>query len=392
MTCDPVSPQTTEIVALSWILELPRDLGLREDSTAALANNQTSLAGWEGRHDEIPEWDGTPADAVPRYRLRFRRARVGIGMPTEATDRAFGELKRLRGLPRLLHSSGLRLLSWRGVKEWKTVCQLTRWYLDAEIPPPPSDPLDPGADSPFHTDFLEMLEHLDVWLQAYGLTSSQVDVGAISLHDLPAMIPWTLAGRRSPDAAMVSATGMLPIHHKVPDVLPAEGDARAAVAATKVMGAGPAAYPFFPPFSLLFQAQAHALAGRSRQAVIDMGTAVEALVAAVITAALGARGRTAEEIDAVLAERWRDVYNRELLKILDVPVGGGPRQHVDWWRHDYDLRVKVVHHGHRPSHSEATKAVTDSWDLADWIGERLRAQPDLVEVAEAIRVERSAQN
>jgi hypothetical protein len=40
---------------------------------------------------------------------------------------------RLKGLKKLRYVVRLRRLSRRGVKEWKTVCQLTRWYAGDEF-------------------------------------------------------------------------------------------------------------------------------------------------------------------------------------------------------------------------------------------------------------------
>jgi hypothetical protein len=71
--------KTVEVAALSWILELPRDLGLEEGLRASLMNSEAKLAGWEGHHQNLPDWFEGSLDAVPIKRLRFRRAYVDIG-------------------------------------------------------------------------------------------------------------------------------------------------------------------------------------------------------------------------------------------------------------------------------------------------------------------------
>src|ERR1700710_1073536 len=114
-----------EVAALSWIVELPRDLGLKDDLGPQLMNNQLELDGWRGRYEELPEWSEGPPDAAPIKRLRFGRA-----------------------------------------------------YADT------------AGISPTRPDFVEMLNDLDLWIQGYGVSSGQVDIGALALHDLPALIPW----------------------------------------------------------------------------------------------------------------------------------------------------------------------------------------------------------
>lgn len=377
---------TTEIAALSWILELPRDLGLREDTAAAIATERTPLPGWEGRFDRIPDWLGDPPDVVPHRRLRFRRARVGIGMPAEATNRVYGELRGMRGLQKLRYRMRLRALSWRGAKEWKTICQLTQWYLGDDIPDPSEEDFEFKEDSPLRTDLAAMLEELDLWLQTYGSVSGEVDIGSIALHDLPAEVPWFIQTRSSPDSYDLIQSGTLPIHGRLPNLQPAQGDDAAVKMASFVAAQGPEAFPLFTSTLLLFQAQGHALAGRGRQAAIDMGTAVEGVVLRVIRDAMTIRGRTETEIEATLDRRWKDLFNRDLLEILDVRLGQADACHSKWWSQHYRLRIDAVHGGSRIPQDLAMEAVVDSWELIDWIGNRLREQPDLAPMGEVLRI------
>jgi hypothetical protein len=257
-----VEDNTVEVAALSWIVELPRDLGLEEGLGPQLMNNLTQLTGWAGRYEELPDWSEGPPNAVPIKRLRFRRAYVDIGMPTAATDVAFGYLRRLEGVEKRKYETGLRKRIKRGAKEWKTVCQMTRWYVGEEIPDPPEDPFDPAEDSAIRTGFAAMLGDLDVWLQGYGISSGQVDVGSLALHDLPALVPWVVDISASPDGPRSTRSGMLPIHSRMPNLLPAEGHLEAGRQASLLMVQGPEAFPFFLPLSLLYQSQGHSLAGR----------------------------------------------------------------------------------------------------------------------------------
>jgi len=383
-----IDEQVIEVAALSWIVELPRDLGLEEDLGPQLMNNQVELEGWSGRYEELPEWSGGPPDAVPIKRLRFRRAYVDIGMPTAATDITFGGLRRLEGAEKRAYQKGLRKRIRDGAKEWKTVCQMTRWYAGDLVPDPPEDPLDPEGSSPIRTDFVEMLGDLDLWLQAYGVSTDQVDIGALALHDLPALVPWVVDVAASPDSTPTVGSGMLPIHARMPDLAPADGNIEAARQASLLMVQGSEAFPFFLPLSLLYEAQGHSLAGRGRQAVIDTGTAVESLVGTTIKEAMQVRDQPPEEIDAVFENRWTTIYNRTLLETLGIPIGAGGAAHSKWWAEAYKLRTGVVHAGAPVTSEQSERAVARTWALFEWIGERLGATKDLAPLGEAIRFER----
>lgn len=380
--------ETVEVAALSWILELPRDLGLEEGLGAQLMNNQMELPGWRGRHEQLPDWSEGPPDAVPIKRLRFRRAYVDIGMPTAATDLAFGYVRGLEGTEKRDYERGLRKRIKKGAKEWKTVCQLTRWYVGGAIPDPPGNPLDPEEDSAIRSDFAGMLNDLDLWLQAYGVSSGQVDIGALALHDLPALVPWVVDVAASPQGPRTVRSGMLPIHSRMPNLRPAEGSVEAGRAASLLMVQGPEAFPFFLPLSLLYQSQGHSLAGRSRQAIIDMGTAVEALVSTVIKEAMLLRGHSEPDVEKVFEKQWKMIFNHVLLETLGVEIGAGGAAHSKWWTEAYKTRTKVVHAGMRVTPEQSQAAVERTWALFEWIGERLRAQDDLVALGEAIRLER----
>jgi hypothetical protein len=382
-----VDHESTPVAAVSWILELPRHLGLRQDTTSSVGTAGNIPDEWIGRLDQLPEWPDCKFKGIPRKRLRFRRALVGIGMPTEATDRAFRDLRRMSGMERLRHTIGLWRLSRRGVKEWKTVCQMTKWYSGPDVGGIGRSRA--GSRPPLERDFYELLGDLDLWLQTYGLVSGEVEVGSIALHDLPPIVPWTIHIKESPDTPELVLTGMLPLHERVPDLLEKNGNQEAAEEAGFLFGVGTDTIPAFAPLALLFQAQGAALAGRGRQAVMDAGTAVESMVALVLREGLRAKGKADSEIEGILGElKWRDIYNRELLKFLGVPAGQGGAAHAKWWRVHYKRRNDAVHGGLVPSQDDASEMISDTWDLFEWIGEQAREQPDLAKFGKTITVRR----
>lgn len=386
---DPVAAEAAPVAALSWILQLPRDLGLDDGYYSAGVRFGVAPGGWRGCINLLPDWEAPDEGGMPVTRLRFRRALVGIGMPTEATDRAFGHLQRLKGLSKLHYRWRLRRLSRRGVKEWKTVCQLTKWYVGDDIPV--DDPLFPTRvdHETLAAGLPEMLELLDIWLQAYGLASGQLDIGSISLHDLPAVVPWILHVKEDPYLPEGVLTGMLPIHERLPNVVPPAGSRDATEEASLITVAKGEQPPTFKAFSLLFQAQAYAFAGRGREAIIDIGTSVEAMVTLVVRHALKTRGQSEVDIDRMLTEsRWKTIYNSELLAVIGVPKGAAPAQHAKWWRTHYQRRIDAVHKGERITREQALEAVSDTWDLFDWLGKQIRSQPDIKKFGESIRVKR----
>ncbi|MGA9636846.1 MAG: hypothetical protein WBQ41_16540 [Solirubrobacterales bacterium] len=380
-----------EVAALSWLVELPRDLGLKENVHMTRANSETVIPGWDNTQFIPGRVQTQETTVVPLQRLRFRRAHLRTGLPNEAAERAFGsELRQFKNSrASKKHHRRVERDVERGVKEWKTVCQLTRWYWGDEVPDPPESRWDPGRDSIYRQHFNELLDELDLWLQAYGLISGELDIGSIALHDLPSEVPWIIQLQGGPYADTHVFDGMLPIHGKRPELISAEGNPDAAKGAMKLVYDGPQAYPFFNGFSLVFQAQAHALAGRGRQSVMDMGTGVEALVSEVVRGALTLRGGTEAGVNKLLSDtKWRDVFNDELPKALGVPKGQNEPQHAKWWRDCYPLRTKTVHRGYRPVQDEALTAVDATWDLFDWIGNKAREQPDLKAMGKSIRVHR----
>lgn len=374
------------VTAISWLLELPFDLGMPKDAGALIGSTTISYPGWEGAYDRLPGWHGLAPDYVPLRGLRFRRAKVGIGMPTESTDRAYGELRDLSRFARLRYRRGLRRLARRGVREWKTVCQLTKWYAGDELPEPPLDHFDPDEDSGLRSELMELLGDLDLWLRAYAVTAGKMEIQSLVLHDLPAMVPMLVEVQEGPDRERIVRSGVLAIHRHVPDLIGAEHDVRAAEVASRLLLAGSDAFSFFEGFSLLFQAQSHAAAGRARQAVIDMGTAIESLVTQTVEGALRAHGTDESEVSRILGRRWRDLYNKELPGVLGVTPGQAGKAHSDRWRDGYSLRVEVVHHGAPATQPAALKAVSLAWDLIAWMGERARESPELAEMGDALRV------
>ena len=289
-------------------------------------------------------------------------------MPTEATDRAFGHLKGHRRIARLRYRLGLWRLARRGVTEWKTVALLTRWYAGSNAPALGPAPLVTDRGSPVRREFDKSLSDLQTWIQGYAFMAGRIYIGPLALQDLPGLIPWVWTLRETPTAEVITRAGMLAIHGRTPHLRPAEGNQEAATAAAVVMRTGFGQFPLQHGLSLIFQGQAHYYAGRTRQAVIDVGTAVESIVATLLRRIWTDSGIGENEAENRLARaRWTELYNRVLLDALEVPAGEGGKSHSDWWSHAYQLRTEVVHRAAEVHMEAAGLAVELSWELVDWL-------------------------
>lgn len=377
------------VVAISFILELPRDLGLPHDSYAQVLREGPNW-GWrlEDLH-LLPGWTGAEEGYRPLTELRFRRARVGVGMPTEATDRCFGDM-RLVGASRkeqAAYRRGLEKLVKRGAKEWKTVVRVTRWSAAEEFPLE-----QPDQDEWLRRQLTEGLAVLNEWLSYYGMGSGDPHAGPISLGDLPALIPFVLQVKDGPADDVGVATRLLTIHDRVPTLRAVEGSSSAAAGASALLVADPDAKVMMPGLAMLYQAQSRLVGGRRREAVVDAGTAVEMLVSAIY--------RTLSELrnDPPIEKRqnilkpgdFKGRFDHHLPLVLADP-GTGPapdlrNARADWFSKGYDVRRRAVHEGHEPTHAEATDAVMSAWAFVDAAGEQIRALSDFPEVGEPLRV------
>jgi hypothetical protein len=266
------------VLAASFILELPRDLNLAEGTFAAKA---TVGGGWgwdPADMPRLPRWDLGGPNQCPDTLLTFRRAHVGIGMPTEATDRCFGDMRfaSLSRRQRFAYRRQPNQLARRGAKEWKTVVRVPRWF-GAEGMPTTGDELDVHL----RVELREGLQVLNEWLSCYGMISGNPHLGTLSPGDLPAYVPFVLEGKDVPENDVAVVTRLLVIHDRAPVLRARDGNPSAAEQASEMLIADDEDKALTPGLSMLYQAQAHLVGGRPREAVIHAGTAVEMLVSAI---------------------------------------------------------------------------------------------------------------
>lgn len=368
---------------MSWIVQLPSDLGLPHDVRADVGRIGP-FHGWTGADlPRLPRWDQADQDVHPVVALRFRRARVGVGMPTEATDRCFSDMQTatLGLVRRALFRLALRRLVARGVHEWKTVVRITRWY--------PASDLDGHADFEawVRDEFRRGLATLNRWLATYALTSGSLIHGPVSPADLPLAIPTVLEGKDRPDSDVVYGHRLIRIHDTVPALLPADGNLGAADLALRSLVMDQDDNPFLEGLQLLFGAQTHLACGRERQAILDGGTGVEMLVSSVVRAV----GKERDSFDAARATKapFRGRFEHHLPLALGdgavrAPDRGGAR--ARWWSKGYLVRNAVVHQGHEADRAAARDAVKSAWDLVEALGQQLRTSSDTEHLGALLRV------
>ena len=369
------------VVALSFIIELPHDLGLEEDSRIEILRHGP-LYGWDrDALAHLPGWDGGTEGVHPVVALRFRRAVVGIGMPTEATDRCFGDIRRAAMTTRQRRAYERSLKRWvrRGMRVPKTVVRITCWRAASELEAARE------LDAWLRGVFREGFSVLNQWLSTYALASARLDHGPVSLADLPPAVPLAIQGKQRPGDHEVYGERPVPIHDAVPSLLGVEGDAEAAAAASHALIMD--TNPFLEALKLLFGAQGHLASGRERQAVLDAGTGIEMLVSSILRAA----GEERPSFDPSLAVRapFRQRFEHHLPRAL----GDGMTLARDlngaraaWWEHGYALRNAVVHEGAAADPSAAAKAVDSAWDLVAACGSLLRETEDTAPLGRLLQV------
>ena len=369
------------IIAISWVLQLPNDLGLPRDFRAELTREGV-LHGWAGGDLlQLPRWEGVDDDAYPVIALRFRRAHVGVGMPTEATDRCFGDMQTasLSALGRRLFEFRLNRLVAKGVREWKTVVRISRWYAAAELNG--HDDLDVWLRGEFRGG----LSILNQWLATYALASASLTLGPLSPGDLPAFVPTVMEGKEQPASEVVYGHRLLRIHDTVPAFAASEGHIDAAEMASRSL-ATDWGHPFLDGLQLLFGAQTHLAACHERQAILDSGTAIEMIVSDVVRGV--ARRRDNFDGDAATRAPFRSRFEHHVPLALGdgVPAPDVGDARASWWEKGYLVRNAVVHEGHAADTTEAREAVESAWNLIDALGSQLREVDDTERLGEFLRV------
>jgi hypothetical protein len=168
------------VLRVSFLLELPFDIGFPDNSTITLAEGNAPFAGWEDV--ELSPMPGLPPftekGVYPGTSVLIRRAFARSARPLEATEQVFGPLLRLGQTRRQRIGRWLRMLSsksrWDG-QNTVAVVQLTRLVAA------PGD-----ADNGWYSDQFDVaLAKLNEFLVAVAAVSLDPAIGPVSRLDLP---------------------------------------------------------------------------------------------------------------------------------------------------------------------------------------------------------------
>jgi hypothetical protein len=134
-------------------------------------------------------------------------------------------------------------------------------------------------------------------------------------------------------------------------------------------------HPLVRPSHLFLSAEQALHRGRLTQSIVDVGTAIEMLVAAAVRLVGLERGYSEEKLQGVLEAPFSSLLKDHFAPLLgysstpataDDPLG-------EWWREGYLVRNAVVHEGRRATEDEAEGVIGSALQLQRDFTERLRA-------------------
>ena len=353
------------MLALTHVLELPRDLQIPDQKGVAL---------FEPRGDVFVEWpddaraafiglERSPVPgASPVYRVIFRRVLIRSRLPLEAADHAFDRFTRPLGSRRdwMFRRLALSIHSRRGFREWVTVAAVTHFIQACEWPS------ERGAQIPFlHEHLRQSVSELNRLLIALGLVRGNAAFGALAVGDLPALCPVVIEAAPMIEGRRVGASFVYPVHSLGPSVLHALDDGSFENAVELWRREYHGAEPFFLFYELMQYAGAAWLAERYAQEITNLATAIEVLFSVIIREASIAFGEAPEVRAGVLASPLRNQIEHHITRYAGVAVDleSDGNSVGKWWLRGYGLRNRVVHDGYRPKANDVTDARHAAFEL-----------------------------
>jgi hypothetical protein len=369
------------IYAVTFLFELPFDIGLREPVGTML---------FEGRG---PQWDGWPETAVrkvlqlpeqrhlepdvgPGTRLMIRRHRVRTYPPLLPVDRAFADwVEPLLPLHhRILRRA--RLIGWRatGLRKPVTAVALSRFVGPDDVPDGPTDERARRLYGLARPD-------LDRFLGLLGLSTGRWWLSPVTDRELPAVVGvlTEFVGPHEPVGRLRrrGRAFFMPVHDLVPNLADRElVDPEAVHRAAAIQNEHNAgALKLLPPFELLHESAAELNAGKRRVAVILATTAVEMLASELLRQGGPLCGWSEKRTTKALEAPFRNRVEHHLADLLGetVNVEHGGSVWGAWWADAYLVRNRLVHEGTTVRADEATAAWESVRRLLAHLGSRLAA-------------------
>ena len=375
---------------LYWIeffVRLPFDCGLdgrllKRGEIDLAAETLGRVAGWEDKTIDpatgAPEF---PGEGVwPFSLLFFRRIRTRTVSSLDDLEQGFpDELsgKRRRWLSRM----GQKLRRPQREVTARTVVRMCR------VASPPDLPLsEEWIEEQFETCF----EHLNDVLTAIAVVDGGHSALPVDPLALDPLVPgWQVnAGNALLGLPVERKAFVLAVNPRVPSTGRDLSDA-SIDQMLRLLPDPNLRRPFLPLMGYLVGAHAALQRGQTVQGIVDASTSIELLVNLVISEVGPKRDErrySANKITTILDDapfRSRLVDHYAPLLGLDNDVESTEQPIGNWWQTGYQLRNRVVHHGHRPSSKEGLRAWRAASGLVEATGSCLAEDPDVPGLADA---------
>ncbi|MGA8365531.1 MAG: hypothetical protein WB709_13600 [Solirubrobacteraceae bacterium] len=349
------------ISVFTFVAELPYALPVPNDGQAVTYEMQTpAWSGWSG--ELVGRMLGSNAPVfldgqAPGTRITVRHVDVVEAMPLAmATEAFFDWVEPLLTAEEVqARREDLAKRKRDGFEVVRSVVALTRFVPRSEHPS--TAEMTVGW---LRALFQTALSDLNLILDALGLTASKWMVSAVSPRDLPALLPVIIeSAHGNGRGGRLGSTFLLRLHDAFPAVpgrfAPRSAPVERAVALSKAANHGE--QPFMLMFRLVHAAYGERLAGDPARAVVDLNTAIEVMVSALITEGGHSVGWDDARIKRATAERlgFRNRVVDHLAVLLGEKICLEKPQTPwgRWWQDGYAKRNAIVHSGARLSREGA---------------------------------------
>jgi hypothetical protein len=376
-----------EALAVTFILEMPHDLGLPESfSIGTIDSRPSGLESWSTQDlARFATVQGDlPPDTGPGTRMVFRRRSVRTAVPLEAADQAFRDwLAPILSETELeRREADLAHYLEEGLTHPLTVVGLSRFVAASSVP-------DEGLESWLHEQLEVALNDLNTLLATLGLVTGDWRIGPIAADQLPGLVPVILESSHGTEDQRSGTTITLELHNQVPNLADQQLDPERIEAALGLWtAANHGEQPFFPAFQLFFEAGRFGAGGRRRESILILATAIELLVSTTLGEVGTRRGSSDEEIERARNDPPRTRVRKHLARALgiaiDLEADGDPFGR--WWQTGYALRNRVVHEGARPSRAELEAAWAGAEEMLAGLKSALAGDQVTADLADALLI------
>ncbi len=350
-------PEYAEVLTITHVLELPRDLGLPNGLMFGVFEfREDCFQGWPDEakaqyvySDSLP----TPGTA-PTNRFVFRRVRAPERAQLVAAYVAFDDWITANMSDEEIAERRAMVQGYldHGAFGWITVVAATR-FVNAQTWPNDEDDRAKAQLAELDKGF----EVLNDFLVSLGIARSDTSVSTIALGDLPRLCPVILETAPTPTGERNAISTVYQIHDLDPHKY---GENRSQDQTTdeerRALDLAKLAYfgneSWFLYYELSNRAVGSLNEGRHRTCVLEIGTAVEVLLSTVIRAAGAARGMRPAEYGAILELPFRNRVEQHLPRLVNctVDLADPANPFGRWWRGGYVLRNLVAHEGYGPDY------------------------------------------